>query len=171
MSRVAKAAIDLPQGVTATVASDKVTVKGAKGSLTLDLKPGISISRGGYFHRQNPGTLLLSLTDPPAANVVAAKSDLAAARYEFGADGMLASLLGSYLPFAKTRAERTRSGDPRESIAERYGGFEAYRKRFADTCNDLMSRRYLLREDAERLTANRAKVRSLFTASTNSTGR
>ncbi|HYK25060.1 MAG TPA: 50S ribosomal protein L6 [Steroidobacteraceae bacterium] len=45
MSRVAKALIDLPQGVTATVASDKVTVKGAKGSLTLDLKPGISIEQ------------------------------------------------------------------------------------------------------------------------------
>jgi large subunit ribosomal protein L6 len=43
MSRVAKALIDLPQGVTATVAPDKVTVKGAKGALSLDLKPGISV--------------------------------------------------------------------------------------------------------------------------------
>jgi len=37
--------IDLPQGVTATIASDKVTVKGAKGTLSLDLKPGISIEQ------------------------------------------------------------------------------------------------------------------------------
>jgi large subunit ribosomal protein L6 len=43
MSRVAKALIDLPQGVTATVAPDKVTVKGTKGTLSLELKPGISV--------------------------------------------------------------------------------------------------------------------------------
>ena len=33
--------VDLPQGVTATVSADAVTVKGAKGSLTLPLKIGI----------------------------------------------------------------------------------------------------------------------------------
>jgi hypothetical protein len=86
-------------------------------------------------------------------------------RKEFGADGMLASLLGSYLPFPKTKAERLKSGDPRQSIEERYGDFVTYRKRFADTCDDLVKRRYLLREDAERLTANREKVRNLFPAS------
>ncbi|MGH8149378.1 MAG: 50S ribosomal protein L6 [Steroidobacteraceae bacterium] len=43
MSRVAKALIDLPQGVTATVASDLVTIKGAKGSLTLPLRNGVSV--------------------------------------------------------------------------------------------------------------------------------
>jgi large subunit ribosomal protein L6 len=43
MSRVAKALIDLPQGVTATVAPDVVTVKGAKGTLTLSLNRGVSV--------------------------------------------------------------------------------------------------------------------------------
>jgi large subunit ribosomal protein L6 len=43
MSRVAKAPIDLPQGVTATVASNVVTIKGAKGSLTLPLRSGVSV--------------------------------------------------------------------------------------------------------------------------------
>ena len=43
MSRVAKKPVDLPQGVTATIAPDKVTVKGAKGSLTLALKSGITV--------------------------------------------------------------------------------------------------------------------------------
>ena len=33
MSRVAKKPVPLPQGVTATVAGDAVTLKGAKGSL------------------------------------------------------------------------------------------------------------------------------------------
>lgn len=35
--------VDLPQGVTATIAADVVTVKGAKGSLTLALKHGIKV--------------------------------------------------------------------------------------------------------------------------------
>jgi large subunit ribosomal protein L6 len=45
MSRVAKKIIDLPQGVTATVANQLVTVKGAKGALTLPLKAGVSIEQ------------------------------------------------------------------------------------------------------------------------------
>ena len=43
MSRVANAKIDLPQGVTATVGADAVTIKGAKGSLNLPLKRGVSV--------------------------------------------------------------------------------------------------------------------------------
>ena len=43
MSRVAKASIDLPQGVTATVAPELVTIKGAKGALTLPLTKGIRV--------------------------------------------------------------------------------------------------------------------------------
>ena len=35
MSRVAKMPVDLPQGVSATIGADAVTVKGSKGSLTL----------------------------------------------------------------------------------------------------------------------------------------
>src|ERR1044071_4326824 len=45
MSRVANKIIDLPQGVTATVANQAVTVKGAKGSLSLPLKTGVSIEQ------------------------------------------------------------------------------------------------------------------------------
>jgi large subunit ribosomal protein L6 len=43
MSRVAKKPVDLPQGVTVTIGADAVTVKGAKGSLTLALKSGIKV--------------------------------------------------------------------------------------------------------------------------------
>jgi len=38
MSRVAKAPVTLPQGVTATISAQAVTIKGAKGSLSLALK-------------------------------------------------------------------------------------------------------------------------------------
>jgi large subunit ribosomal protein L6 len=43
MSRVAKKPVDLPQGVSATIGVDGVTVKGAKGSLKLALKSGIKV--------------------------------------------------------------------------------------------------------------------------------
>ena len=43
MSRVAKKPVDLPQGVSATIVADSVTVKGAKGSLSLALKAGIKV--------------------------------------------------------------------------------------------------------------------------------
>jgi large subunit ribosomal protein L6 len=45
MSRVAKAPVDLPAGVTATVTSSLVTIKGAKGSLTLPLKGGVAVAQ------------------------------------------------------------------------------------------------------------------------------
>jgi large subunit ribosomal protein L6 len=35
--------VDLPQGVSATIGADTITVKGAKGSLTLSLKSGIKV--------------------------------------------------------------------------------------------------------------------------------
>jgi large subunit ribosomal protein L6 len=43
MSRVAKKPVDLPKGVTVTIGADAVTVKGAKGSLTLAIKAGIKV--------------------------------------------------------------------------------------------------------------------------------
>ena len=43
MSRVASKPVDLPQGVTATIAADSVTLKGAKGTVSLALKPGIRV--------------------------------------------------------------------------------------------------------------------------------
>jgi large subunit ribosomal protein L6 len=43
MSRVAKRPVALPKGVTTTVDGATVTVKGAKGALTLPLRPGLSL--------------------------------------------------------------------------------------------------------------------------------
>jgi large subunit ribosomal protein L6 len=43
MSRVAKAIVPLPSGVQATIAADAVTIKGAKGSLSLPLAEGIKV--------------------------------------------------------------------------------------------------------------------------------
>src|ERR1700721_3883080 len=43
MSRVAKKPVDLPQGVSATIGADAVTMKGAKGTLTLATKSGVKV--------------------------------------------------------------------------------------------------------------------------------
>ena len=45
MSRVAKRIVDLPAGVTVSVASGLVTVKGAKGALTLLLTEGVTLEQ------------------------------------------------------------------------------------------------------------------------------
>ena len=45
MSRVAKAPVSLPQGVTATISASQVTIKGAKGSLNLALKGGVTVEQ------------------------------------------------------------------------------------------------------------------------------
>jgi len=47
MSRVAKNPVSLPQGVTATIAADAVTVKGAKGTISLPLRQGLSVKQEG----------------------------------------------------------------------------------------------------------------------------
>ncbi len=43
MSRVAKRPVDLPQGVTASIAQNTVKVKGAKGELSLVVADGVSV--------------------------------------------------------------------------------------------------------------------------------
>ena len=47
MSRVAKNPVALPKGVTATVDGESVTVKGAKGALSLPLRRGLSLVQDG----------------------------------------------------------------------------------------------------------------------------
>ena len=49
------------------------------------------------------------------------------ARSAIGASGMaMFDMVGSMIPFARTRAEREKSGDPRPSIEERYASREEY---------------------------------------------
>jgi large subunit ribosomal protein L6 len=43
MSRVAKNPVPLPQGVTATVTPELVTIKGAKGTLTVPVRSGVTV--------------------------------------------------------------------------------------------------------------------------------
>jgi hypothetical protein len=67
------------------------------------------------------------------------------------AEDELSGLLGAYIAFARTKAARKRSGDPRPSIQERYRDRDAYVRRLARAARLLVNQRYLLPEDAQRL--------------------
>jgi hypothetical protein len=64
-----------------------------------------------------------------------------------GAPDLRVSFLGSFIPLARTAAERDKSGDPRLSVAERYGSREQYLGKFAEAAMKLIRDRFLLRED------------------------
>ena len=59
------------------------------------------------------------------------------------------NLLGSYVPFALTKAERDARNDPRPSIAERYRSREDYLAKLRAAAAALVTQRYLLAEDVE----------------------
>jgi hypothetical protein len=77
------------------------------------------------------------------------------------AEGELSGLLGSFIPFAKSKAERRQKGDPRLSLQERYKDKADYVRQVSQAARILVEERYLLPEDAERMIAE-AKLRRLF---------
>jgi len=56
MSRIAKAPVDLPQGVTATIAAELVTIKGAKGTLSVPLSRGVSVVQNRLLFNRDTAT-------------------------------------------------------------------------------------------------------------------
>lgn len=64
-----------------------------------------------------------------------------------GAPEHLAGEIGSIIPFARTRAERERTGDPRRSIEERYRSKADYLGRITTAANALAQRGYVLERD------------------------
>jgi hypothetical protein len=74
-------------------------------------------------------------------------------RPEIGAPDRLASEIGAYRPLPRTTADRTRTGDSRRSIAERYPSREDYLGRIAMAAVALAKDRYLLPEDVPELIA------------------
>ena len=56
---------------------------------------------------------------------------------------------GQYIPFAKTKADRLASGDPRLSVEERYPIFSTYANAVKNAIEDMVARRVMLREDAQ----------------------
>jgi hypothetical protein len=64
-----------------------------------------------------------------------------------GAPEHLAGEIGSYIPFARTKAARTRSGDPRRSIEERYASKDDYLQKITAASLELMEAGFLLSQD------------------------
>jgi len=58
---------------------------------------------------------------------------------------------GGFIPFAKTRAERLATGDPRLSLEERYKDHAGYVLAVKKAVESLLAQRFLLPEDAARL--------------------
>ena len=65
-------------------------------------------------------------------------------------------MVGSYVPFARTEAERAERGDPRTSVEDRYGSRGDYLSRYESAASDLISEGYLLAGDLPRLLENAA---------------
>ena len=71
----------------------------------------------------------------------------------------LCYLNGMYVPFAKTKAEREKLGDPRLSIEERYKDQADYVQQISRAARTLVDERFLLPEDAERIISEAAKAK------------
>ena len=63
------------------------------------------------------------------------------------AEDLRVSFLGSFIPLARTAAEREKSGDPRLSVGERYRSREEYMGKFTEAAIQLIQERFLLPED------------------------
>lgn len=70
----------------------------------------------------------------------------------------LAGLLGSFEPFARTRAERERSGDARRSIAERYADREAYLEQVERAARELVREHLMLEADVDAVVRRAARL-------------
>lgn len=71
--------------------------------------------------------------------------------------GRICGLTGGYIPFARTKAERTAAGDPRPSLEERYGSHDGYVTRVKAAAERAVRERFLLPEDAAILAADAEK--------------
>lgn len=83
---------------------------------------------------------------------------------ENGAPTEIIPLTGMFIPFALTKAEREKTGDPRLSIEERYSGKEAYLAEVRTQAQKLADGRYILAEDIEPIVAHAGMVWDSLTA-------
>jgi hypothetical protein len=67
--------------------------------------------------------------------------------------GQICNYVGGMVPFAKTRAERLASGDPRLSLEERYGNHDGYVAAVTRAAANAVARGFLLQADADALIA------------------
>jgi hypothetical protein len=86
---------------------------------------------------------------PEQAVPLGTYTDWAFRSEQIGAPDTLIAMAGSYIPFAKTRADRDKTHDPRSSVEERYGTRVEYVHRIELAANKLVQERLLLQEDVK----------------------
>jgi len=75
-----------------------------------------------------------------------------------GGAGELCYLQGSFVPFAKTRAEREARKDTRLSLEERYQDGTGYAERVRQAADALRHEGFLLDEDVTRIVGKAASI-------------
>jgi hypothetical protein len=89
------------------------------------------------------------LTVPELAVPLATHTGWNLRHLDIGGGQQLQVFAGSTIFFARTRAEREKTGDPRPSIEERYASREDYLAQVRRAAEELVKVRYLLEEDVE----------------------
>jgi hypothetical protein len=102
------------------------------------------------------GNDIAGLHDPEAAVPLATTTGWNFRREAVGNPSDIYITLGSYIPFAASRAARETVGDSRLSIEERYQSLDDYLRRIRSAAMDLIRGRYMLEEDLDGVLA-RAK--------------
>jgi hypothetical protein len=77
---------------------------------------------------------------------------------DIGAPDELNSMIGSFIPFARTKEERAQKGDPRPSVAERYASRDEYLKQYEAAARDLARSGYLLEGDIPGIVEQGAQI-------------
>jgi hypothetical protein len=103
------------------------------------------------------GNDIAGVHDPEAAVPLATTTGWNFRAERVGNPGEIYQTLGSYIPFARTRAEREAAGDPRPSLEERYRGQADYLDRVRSAAVSLVKQRLMLEEDLDSVLA-RARV-------------
>lgn len=71
-------------------------------------------------------------------------------------------LQGGYIPFAKTKADREKLGDPRPALLERYRDFDDFSAQYRAAVDRGVEQRTLLAEDVAELLKLADRWRPLF---------
>jgi alpha/beta hydrolase family protein len=88
-----------------------------------------------------------------------------------GGTEQLFPLLGGYIPFARTKAEREQSRDPRLSVEERYHSRDEYLKLVQDAASALVKQGYLLSDDVPAIVKHAGDHWDLLVGATSTSAR
>ena len=101
---------------------------------------------------------------PEIAVPLAAHTGWSLRHSDIGGDTQPLMFAGGTIPFAPDEKSRQSNGDPRPSIAERYGSKDEYLYRVRAAAEELVRDRYLLEQDISVCLEQAAKFWDHFTA-------